>query len=72
MAKVIQENGVYVLRDEWSAEDIENVAENIEVTLTEGMILEVMHLLAKHYDSEAGLNYQAVENAIQYVMGEAC
>ena len=72
MAKVIQENGVYVLRDEWSGEDISSVGEDMEVILTEGMILEVMHLLSKHYDSEAGINYQAVENAIKYETGETC
>ena len=69
MAKVILNNGAYVLRDEWTIEDIQSVGEDMEIIFPEGMALEIMHLLAKHYDTESGLNYQSVVNAIEFAKG---
>lgn len=71
MARVIKENGVLILRDDWDEDDIRSVAECSDIELTDGMVEEVMHLLAKQYDTNDGLNWEIVEQAIDQVIEES-
>ena len=70
MCKVIAENGSYVLRDEWDLEDIQNQAENMDITLSVEQALEVMYWIAKTHDSNYGINWDSIDSAIQFVTGE--
>lgn len=70
MARVIKENGVLILRDDWDEDDIRSVAECSDIELTDGMVEEVMHLLAKQYDTNDGLNWEIVEQAIDQIIEE--
>lgn len=65
MAKVIIENGCLVLRDDWNEDDIRSVAEQMEVELTDGMVEEAMHWVAKAFDATIGINWDSIEAAIQ-------
>lgn len=71
MARVIKENGILILRDDWDENDIRSVAECGDIELTDGMVEEVMHLLAKQYDTNDGLNWEIVEQAIDQIIEEA-
>jgi sulfur relay (sulfurtransferase) DsrC/TusE family protein len=65
MAKVIKENGFLVLRDDWDEDDIRSVAEQMEIELTDGMVEEVMHWVAKAFDATIGINWDSIEAAIE-------
>ena len=71
MARVIKENDVLILRDDWDEDDIRSVAECDDIELTDGMVEEVMHLLAKEYDTNDGLNWGIVSQAIDQVIKES-
>ena len=70
MCRVIQENGHYVLRDEWDLEDIQNQADNMDIKLSEKQAVEVMYWLAKTHDANYGINWDSIDSAIQFVTGE--
>ena len=65
MAKVIKENGFLVLRDDWDEDDIRSVAEQMDVELTDGMVEEAMHWVAKAFDATIGINWDSIEAAIE-------
>lgn len=65
MAKVINENGVLILRDDWNEEDIRSVAEQMDIELTDGMVEEAMHWIVKAFDANIGINWDSIEAAIQ-------
>lgn len=54
--------------DLWTKTDIESVADDMEVTITDGMITEVLYLLDKSYDCNHGITWESVRNAINSVM----
>ena len=68
MARLVDTHDGLVLRDDWSADDINSVAECMEVELTEGMVTEVLVYLADTYDLSIGLNWGVVEDAIQHIV----
>ena len=70
MARVIKENGVLILRDDWDENDIRSVAECVDIELTDGMVEEVMHQLAKEYDSNYGITFEIVQHAIDQIIEE--
>mgnify|MGYP003345091425 FL=1 len=71
MARIIQVNGNPVIQDQWDASDIESVAENMEVELTEDQILEVMEIIARRHDANIGINWDVIGSAIDYVLESA-
>lgn len=70
MARVIRENGILVLRDDWDEDDIRSVAECDDIELTDGMVEEVMHLLANEYDTNYGITFEIVQEAIERIIEE--
>ena len=70
MARLIETHDGWVLRDEWTADDVQSVAECMEIELTEGMAHDVMHVLALNYDANIGINWEIVEDAIEEVVGK--
>jgi len=70
MARVIEENGSFVLRDEWHIEDVMGQAENMGIELTEDQAIEVLYWLAKCHDANYGINWDSIDSAIQFVTKE--
>lgn len=65
MARVIKENDVLVLRDDWNEDDIRSVAEQMDIELTDGMVEEAMHWIVKAFDANIGINWDSIEAAIE-------
>jgi hypothetical protein len=65
MARLIQTHDGWVLRDDWTTDDVQSVAECMEIEITDGMAMEVLNYLADTYDLSTGLNWGLVEDAIQ-------
>lgn len=65
MARVIKENDVLVLRDDWDEDDIRSVAEQMDIELTDGMVEEAMHWIVKAFDANIGINWDSIEAAIE-------
>lgn len=70
MCRVIEENGFFVLHDEWHVEDVMSQAEDLGVELTEDQAIEVLYWLAKCHDANYGINWGSIDSAIQFVIGE--
>ena len=71
MARIIQVNGNPVIQDQWDASDIESVAEDMEVELTEDQVLEVMEIIVRRHDANHGINWDVIGSAIDYVLESA-
>jgi hypothetical protein len=67
MSKVIQENGLYVLRDEWTIDDIMYEALNMNLDINAEKAVEIMNLIAHDYDANFGINFDIVQDAIQTI-----
>ena len=75
MAQVLKDaEGRLILRSDWWQEDFEQVAENMGVQLSPDQVEGVMELIADRFDANIGINWQVLEDAIQwYMQGEkAC
>jgi hypothetical protein len=70
MARLIQTHDGWVLRDDWTTDDVQSVAECMEIEITDGMAMEVLNYLADTYDLSTGLNWGLVEDAIQQLVGK--
>ena len=68
MAKVVQENGIFILRDDWHIEDVLIEAENMEHKLTYGQAVQVMDVIAKSFDANIGVNWIVIGEAINFVI----
>ena len=65
-------NDEYVLRDEWSIDDVRNVieTENIDEAehFTDGDCLNVLRLVADGHDANVGVNWRVVSSAVDYYL----
>ena len=68
MAKVVQENGKYILRDDWHIEDILIEASDMDYKLTEAQAVQVMDVIVKSFDANYGINWIVIGEAINFVM----
>ena len=68
MAKVVQENGMFILRDDWHIEDVLIEAENMEHKLSYGQAVQVMDVIAKSFDANIGVNWIVIGEAINFVI----
>ena len=68
MAKLVIENGHPVIVDRWDADDIQSVAENMDLgcgdKLTDAQVLEVMELIVRSHDANHGINWDVIGSAI--------
>ena len=71
MAQVVMVEGKPVLRDDWHPMDIESVAEDMEIELTEDQVLEVMEIIVRRHDANIGINWDVIGSAIDYVLESA-
>lgn len=72
MAQVLKDaEGRLILRSDWWQEDFEQVAEDMGVQLSPDQVEGVMELVADRFDANIGINWQVLEDAIQwYMQGE--
>ena len=65
------ENGEVIIRDDWSEEDIQSVAEcNFDKVLTPEQVKRVMEIVVKGFDANFGINWDTIDAAIEQVIGE--
>ena len=64
MARMINTEHGWILRDDWSTDDIQSVADCMEITLTEGQCIEVMEALCRGYDTNYGITWEGIEDEI--------
>ena len=75
MAHMVQENGKWILRDDWGVEDVVNVIACNEIEGTEGFTEEdcvrVLELVAKAFDCNVGITWDVVDAAVRQHLGES-
>jgi len=67
MARLIEVNGLWIIRDEWCADDILEQAEDIGVELTPNEVYQVMIDIVKCHDSNVGINNESIRAHIDCV-----
>ena len=69
MAHMVQENGKWILRDDWSVEDVRSVIEcnGIEEAggFTEEDCVRVLELVAKAFDCNVGITWDVIDAAVR-------
>jgi len=74
MAKMIKENDQWILRDDWSIEDVRNVIECNEIedaeNFTDEDCVRVLQVAADLFDANIGINWDVIDGAIMLVIGE--
>jgi hypothetical protein len=59
MARVIQEDGVWILRDDWDFDDVRNAMEG--ETLTDDDCLNIFNMIAQSFDANDGINWEVIQ-----------
>jgi hypothetical protein len=72
MAKLIFENFQPVIIDRWDADDIQSVAENMDLgcgnKLSDDQVLEIMQIIVSSHDANFGINWDVIGRAIDYIL----
>lgn len=69
MLKIIRDkSGHAVLIDPWTVGDIQEAAEQINVSVSEEDAEKVMEYLSKNFDSNTGINWEVVQDAVNEVI----
>lgn len=70
MAHMVQTHDGWVLRNDWFIEDVQARLEDYwDFTLSEDECLEVLGLVADAHDANIGVNWDAIDAAIQSLFG---
>ncbi len=62
------EDGTPYISNDWHIADVESVCEQMEVTLTEDEMEDVLHSVANSFDANYGIAWDNFEDAIEYVI----
>ena len=62
------ENGFPVIIDKWDGDDVQSVAESMDIELTDDQVLAVMQLIVKAHDANIGINWDAIGSAIDTIL----
>jgi len=75
MAKVVFENNEYILRDDWSIEDVRNIIEfnNIEEaeSFTDEDCVRVLEIVAENFDANYGITWDSIDFVINQFIEES-
>lgn len=75
MAKVVFENNQYILRDDWSIEDVRNIIEcnNIEEaeSFTDEDCVRVLEIVAENFDANYGITWDSIDFVINQLIEES-
>jgi hypothetical protein len=67
---MVQTHDGWVLRDDWFIEDVEaRLSDYWDFTLSEDECLEVLNLVADAFDANIGINWEAIDAAIESLFG---
>lgn len=70
MAHLIKnENDKWVIRDDWHESDVQDVAENMGLALTDEQVFKVMQVVVNAFDANEGINWDSIESAIDLIQG---
>ena len=70
MAHMVQTHDGWVLRNDWFIEDVQaRLEDNWDFTLTEDECIKVLELVADAHDANIGVNWDAIDAAIQSLFG---
>ena len=70
MAHMVQTHDGWVLREDWFIEDVEaRLSDYWDFTLSEDECLEVLNLVADAFDANIGINWEAIDAAIESLFG---
>jgi hypothetical protein len=74
MARMIKENDQWILRDDWSIEDVRNVIECNEIedaeNFTDEDCVRALQIAADAFDANIGINWDVIDCAILFVIKE--
>lgn len=71
MAHMVQTHDGWVLRNDWFIEDVQARLEDYwDFTLSEDECLEVLGLVADAHDANDGINWDAIDAAIECLYGD--
>jgi hypothetical protein len=74
MARMIKENDQWILRDDWSIDDVRNVIECNEIedaeNFTDEDCVRVLQIAADRFDANIGINWDVIDGAIMLVICE--
>jgi hypothetical protein len=71
MAHMVQTHDGWVLRDDWHVEDVEARLEDYwGFTLSDDECLKVLELVADSFDANDGINWDAIDAAIECLFGD--
>lgn len=62
------EHGKTIIADPWSIEDIESMAQRIDINITEAQCEVVMHRIVDNFDANIGINWDVIEYHIRDVI----
>ena len=72
MSRVITENGITFLRDDWSIEDVRNAIECNGIDEAEGFTDEdciaVLHIIDRSHDANVGINWEVIGCAVDHYL----
>ena len=75
MAKVVFENNEYILRDDWSIEDVRNIIEfnNIEEaeSFTDEDCVRVLEIVAENFDANYGITWDSIDFVVNQLIEES-
>ena len=75
MAHMVQENGKWILRDDWSVEDVLSVIECNDIEgaedFTEDDCVRVLELVAEAFDCNVGITWDVIDAAVRQHLGES-
>lgn len=70
MAHMVQTHDGWVLRDDWCVDDVQARIEDCwDFTLSDDECLDVLGLVADSFDANIGVNWDAIDAAIQSLFG---
>lgn len=70
MARIVIENGETILRDDWGIDDVQSVAEDMDIELTDEQAERVLHIASKTFDANIGINWEVIESCIDICLNE--
>ena len=71
MAHMVQTHDGWVLRNDWHVDDVQARLEDYwDFTLTEDECIKVLELVADAHDANDGINWDAIDAAIESLYGD--
>ena len=74
MAILLKENDQYILRDDWSIDDVRNVIECNQIeeaeNFTDEDCVRALQIAADRFDANIGINWDVIDGAIMLVICE--